>query len=500
MATFNFTLPNGKPFEVKAPPGFTLEQAKAAFDKQAETGSLVGLKPGMVLSAATQAAQGLASAQALLTQTQAGVGTALTSALGEAGGALGGSLSGVAAGLTGAVGQAVSAAGAAAVVTGGAATAINTINGILANAPVVNEINFGDFAKVLPGVAAIGPLTVPDVTAVLAQARKLVDQTGSIVTDAKGLGEFGLTPAQLEAAGILKPGMAKFVADGAASITSLLQSPAAFTGKDAVTGVQDLLNNLVKQGLIQQDLMKKGLDALKAFGIPADLLSAAGAAGSLLNAAKDPLAAVALLKNLPGIGADLASELTRNIKAGGWAAAIAKKIPPEFKAETVPVPTANTVNRDTVNAAITRVLGNPKIPAPNYGPAEPVPGQDEETNAELKRLSTLISEGVATTIEAITRLTANVASLESRQTITAQEWEAVSNERSQVRAKYNSTIIPSIRQFNTLFDAAPKDINQAFAATSKRLGAETQQLVTNAVALNTRIAELAKKIEDGGGE
>jgi hypothetical protein len=145
------------------------------------------------------------------------------------------------------------------------------------------------------------------------------------VTDAKGLGEFGLTPAQLEAAGILKPGMAKFVADGASSITDLLQSPAAFTGKDAITGVQDILNNLVKQGLIQQDLMKKGLDALKAFGIPADLLSAAGAAGSLLNAAKDPLAAVALLKNLPGIGADLASELTRNIKAGGWAAAIAKK-------------------------------------------------------------------------------------------------------------------------------------------------------------------------------
>ncbi len=500
MATFNFTLPNGKPFEVKAPPGFTLEQAKAVFDKQAETGSLVGLKPGMVLSAATQAAQGLASAQALLTQAQAGFGDALAAAKGAAGGAIAGSLADVASGLTGAVGQAVSAAGAASVVTGGAATAINTINGILANAPVVNEINFADFATQISGVAQIGPLTVPDVTAVLAQARKLVDQAGTIVTDAKGLGEFGLSPAQLEAAGILKPGMAKFVADGASSITDLLKSPAAFTGKDAVTGVQDLLNNLVKQGLIQQDLMKKGLDALKAFGIPADLLSAAGAAGSLVNAAKDPLAAVALLKNLPGIGADLASELTRNIKAGGWAAALQAKIPPEFKAETVPVPTANTVNRDTVNAAVTRVLGNPKIPAPNYGPAEPVPGQDEETTATLKSLSTQITEGVATTNQAAIRLLGNVASLESRQTITAQEWEAVSNERSQVRAKYNSTIIPLIRQFNTLFDSAPKDINEAFAATAKRLGAETRELVTNAVALNTRIAELAKKIEDGGGE
>ena len=500
MATFNFTLPNGKPFEVKAPPGFSLEQAKAVFDKQAETGSLVGLKPGMVLSAATQAAQGLASAQALLTQAQAGFGDALAAAKGAAGGAIAGSLADVASGLTGAVGQAVSAAGVASVVTGGAATAINTINGILANAPVVNEINFADFATQISGVAQIGPLTVPDVTAVLAQVRKLVDQTGTIVTDAKGLGEFGLTPAQLEAAGILKPGMAKFVADGASSITDLLQSPAAFTGKDAITGVQDILNNLVKQGLIQQDLMKKGLDALKAFGIPADLLSAAGAAGSIVNAAKDPLAAVALLKNLPGIGADLANELTRNIKAGGWAAALQAKIPPIFKAEIVPVPTANTVNRDTVNAAVTRVLGNPKIPEPNYGPPERPPGLDAEVTEALTKASTAITEGIATTGQAITRLTANVASLESRQTITAQEWEAVNNERVQVGAKYNTTIVPVSRAFSSLFDSTTKSIQQEFAAISKRLDKEARELITNAIALKTRVNELAKKIEDGGGE
>ena len=70
MGTFNFTLPNGKPFEIKGPPGLSLEQAKAIFDKQAETGSLVGIKPGEVLSAATQAAQGLASAQSILAQAQ----------------------------------------------------------------------------------------------------------------------------------------------------------------------------------------------------------------------------------------------------------------------------------------------------------------------------------------------------------------------------------------------------------------------------------------------
>jgi hypothetical protein len=72
MSTFKFTLPNGKPFEIKGPPGLSLEQAKAIFDKQAETGALVGIKPGEVLSAATQAAQGLASAQAIVAQAQSG--------------------------------------------------------------------------------------------------------------------------------------------------------------------------------------------------------------------------------------------------------------------------------------------------------------------------------------------------------------------------------------------------------------------------------------------
>jgi len=513
MATFSFTLPNGQPFEVKGPSGLTLDQAKAIFDKQAATGSLVGLKPGMALSAATQAAQGLAGAQALLSQAQSGITGALgsipgatgaigsvSSALGAAGGAINGSLSGIAAGLTGAVGTAVSASGAASIITGGAATAVSTINNIIATVPLTNEINITDFAKQIPAVASIGPLSLPDVTGVLAQAKKLVDQTGSIVTDAKGLGEFGLSPAQLEAAGILKPGMSKFVADGASTVTDLLKSPAAFTGKDGIKSAQDLLGNLVKQGLIQQDLMKKGLDALKAFGVPADLLSAAGAAGSIINAAKNPAAAAAFLKKLPGIGQDLADAFQENIRVMAFPPGLAPKIPPAFKAETVPVPTANTVNRDTVNAAVTRVLGNPKVPEPNYGPAEPPPGRDDEITATLKSLSEQILIGVAETNQAILRLTANVASLESRQTITAQEWEVVSNERSQLRAKYNSTTILLLRQFNSTFDAAPKNIQQAFAAASKRLGLDTRDLVTNATALNTRIKELAKKIQDAGGE
>ncbi len=495
MASFSFTLPNGKPFEVKAPPGFTFEQAKAAFDKQAATGSLVGLKPGDVLSAATQASQGLASAQSLLTQAQSGIGSALTGALGDAGGALAGSLSGVAAGLTGAVGAAVSASGVASIVTGGAATAINTINKTIAGTALTNEINVADFAKQIPGVEAIGTLSSIDVTAVMAQAKKLVDQTGTIVTNAKGLGEFGLSPAQLESAGFLKPGMAKFVADGASTVTDLLKSPAAFTGKDSITAVQGLLDNFVKQGLIQQGEMKKGLDALKAFGIPTDLLSSAGAAGAALNAAIDPAAAAAFLKNIPGIGGDLADKFLANTRDGAFAAELVKKIPPAFKAEQIPIPTANTVNRDTVTAAVTRVLGNPKIPEPNYGPAEPVPGREEEITETIKRLATEISALIASTDQELNALNANITTLEGRQTITDAEWEAVNAERQSIRSRYNPVVPPLNAQLTEAINAASEETRTAYTPVVNRVRIGLRELVTKSIAAKTRTDELSKKRE-----
>ena len=66
MAEFTFTSTDGKSFSIKGPGGITREQAEAIFKKQDSTGSLVGFKPGDVLSAASQAADGLAGAQGAL--------------------------------------------------------------------------------------------------------------------------------------------------------------------------------------------------------------------------------------------------------------------------------------------------------------------------------------------------------------------------------------------------------------------------------------------------
>ena len=184
MASFTFTSSDGKPFSLKGPEGFTREQAEAIFKKQDSTGSLVGFKPGDTLSAATQAADGLASAQGLLQQAQGGLAGALgkvgsvaslgsiSNSLGAAGGALGGSLAATAAGLTAAVGPAVSAiSGAASSILGAAqagnplisaaviqgstaVSAIQNINKTITNFPVTNPINTANFTKVASSFTA----------------------------------------------------------------------------------------------------------------------------------------------------------------------------------------------------------------------------------------------------------------------------------------------------------------------------------------------------------
>jgi hypothetical protein len=554
MSTFKFTLPNGKPFEIKGPPGLSLEQAKAIFDKQAETGALVGIKPGEVLSAATQAAQGLASAQAIVAQAQSGIigalgagipGAAgaigaLSGALGAAGGALGGSLAGTAAGLTGAVGAAVTnfagsatsalgipgvsaltgalGGGAAGLASGinsalasgqsltavagsigaTASTAISTINKSLTSA-VTDPIGIANFAKEIPALTSIGSMNAGVVTGVLAQAKNLVGQASDSLTVEKGLGAFGLGAEQLEKAGILKPGVSKLLAGGAASITSLLKSPAAFTGKDGIKSVTDLLSNPAKQAGIQQELMSQGVSGLKALGVPTDLLSPQGLAGTALNAAKSIPGAAAFLKGLPipddPVGA-LSAAFNANVRDGAFAANLSQaKIPPAFKAIVTPVPAADTVNRDTVNAASARVVGNPKVPEPNYGSVKPDPGRDAEITAEIERLARELADLLVKTNGQLTTLDANISALESQQTITDAQWEAVNAERLAISRQYNPTVVPLNAAFRETFNSASEDTRKAYLPLANRIQNSLLELVGVAVAAKNRTNELAKKRE-----
>jgi hypothetical protein len=368
-------------FDIKGPPGLTLEQAKAIFDKQVSTGSLVGYKPGDVLSAATQAAAGLPGAQAALSQALSGVTGALgagvpgaaqaigsaTQAIGGINKALGGNLgiAGPSVGNASELVATVQKAGSTAIAS------VETLNNAIRNTGVTAPIDVADFAKTATALTGIGSMTTSAVTAVVAQAKNLVGQAAATVSNSKGVGSVGLDVNQLEAAGLVKPGTGALLTATAGTLTSVLKSPSVWTGKDGITSLGSLTSSGVKQQEVLQGLMAKGVSELAAVGIPISSLSPQGLAGTALNAAKSVPSTEAFLKGLPIPGdatGKIKAEFDANVRDGAFAVSLAEaKIPDAFKEIDLPLPAANTINRDTLNAAMGRIVGNDKVPIPNYG-------------------------------------------------------------------------------------------------------------------------------------
>ena len=544
MSIFKFTLPNGQPFEVKGPPGLTEAQAQAIFNKQAETGALVGFKPGDVLSAATQAADGLASAQAVLAQAQAGVAGSLGAGLGginlssiqsgiaQAGGALGGSIAGAVTGLTGMVGPAVTnigsalsgiatsvtsavqglaatASGALSTVTGAlsgaasqigsvAVSAVQTINRALTGTPVTNPIDGADFLKTASALAPIASMSVPVVTGVLAQAKNLVDQGSSVLTNNKGLGSFGFDATQLETAGLLKPGTSALVSAGGAALSTVLKSPAVWTGKDGVTGVAGLLNNSSLQDKVQQDLMATGLAGISAAGIPVSNLSPQGVAGMALNAAKSVSQTVDYAKGLP-IPGDVAGAVKAGfdqaVRDGGFAVNIVEtKIPPAWKAIDLPIPKSNTVNRDTVNAAATRIAGNEKIPPPNYTASPPAESEVASQAQEIQALFVSITQKVNQVNAARIETKAKADALANQQQITFDSWSAVDALVQAYRTDFNTNVLNLLADLDAKWARADSKVRTVLKADYDTLVSGLNTFRANSKVVKEQVAALQFKI------
>ena len=357
MSIFSFTNPvNGQPFEIKGPPSLSQAQAKAIFDKQVSAGSLVGFKKGDVLSAATQAADGLAGAQAQLAQAAKGIG---------------GDLSGAIKNIPG-VGDIAAQAQSV------ASKALSGISAAVSNLPVANGINVADFAKQGASLVPIQGLGISDVTAAMSSASKLVGQASSAISDTLGAGKFGFDASQLESVGVLKPGTAAtYLKQGINSLTDVLKSPAVFTGKDGINSLDSLLGSVPTQNGIQQQLMSQGLNAVKQLGIPTDKLSTASLAGLANAAAKSIPTTMDWAKGLP-LPADIKSKLDTAVRDGAFAADFSNfKIDDPMKAVITPLPAVDTVNRQTVDAASKRIVGNDKVPTVKYSVSDQIDAQKE---------------------------------------------------------------------------------------------------------------------------
>jgi hypothetical protein len=342
----------------------TRDQAFEIFKKQADAGGLTGFAPGDTLSAETQAKDGLESAKAELTQglagfpgTDAGVLNSFKSIADTA-------KQSIAAGTTG-----KSLGGAIGVVGDIVKDTIGKVSSLFGT-PVtsgINGINTADFAKTASAVMPMAGLSSVDVRATVASLGTATGQDFSQFTNAAGVGKFGLDATQLETAGLIKPGTAsKFLSQGANELTDVLKSPAVWTGKSGINSLDGLLSSPAAQNLTQQDLMSKGLSVASQFGLPINELTAKDQGGLASVFSKSSAEGVDWIKGqLPaGKQAEFDTKFAEAKFAIGTAD---QKLNDAVKQQAPPGEAQNTVNRATVDAAATRVVGNDKVPTTDYG-------------------------------------------------------------------------------------------------------------------------------------
>jgi len=144
-----------------------------------------------------------------------------------------------------------------------------------------------------------------------------------------------------------------------------LKSPAVWTGAGGVTGLDSFLSNPKAQNLTQQNLMSSGLAAASALGLPTDLLGAGDVGGISAVFSKDTAEGAAWIKGQlpPNKQADFDAKFNEAKFAVNTAE---QKLNDAVLQQAPPGQAEDTVNRVTVDAASTRVVGNDKVPEVQY--------------------------------------------------------------------------------------------------------------------------------------
>jgi hypothetical protein len=419
-----------------------------------------------------------------------------------------GALSGGATNAAGAVSSLIGSGGSALTPAVGAATQIatstvQTLNKALTSTPVTNPINGANFLSASTALAPIASMAVPVVTGVLAQQKNLVGQATSVLNNVTGVGSFGLNASQLETAGFVKPGTAALVSAGTAALSTVLKSPAVWTGKDGIGSVTSLLSNESAQSKIQQGLMATGLAAVSAAGVPVNSLSPQGVAGLALNAAKSVTNTLDYVKGLPIPGdaaGEIKAEFDQAVRDGAFAANFVEtKVPPAWKAIDIPVPSGDTVNRDTLNAASSRIAGNPKIPPPNYGPPAP-PDENAQVavTKELQALIVTISQRVNKASTERAAVKDKAAALANQQEITNDQWSALNAELQAFRADYNTNTLPLIVDFESKYERADVTVKRILRADYDTLTTGIKTFLSTSKGVKEQVAALQFKIAGYG--
>lgn len=435
MKQYSFTF-GGKTFQVDVPTGLTEAQARQIFDQQAKTGALVGLKPGDIIDAASQAAASVPGATAQFTQALSGIPGSVQGAL---------TSPDAKAGLTSAIDQ--------------GQQVLSNITKSLSSTPVTNGMSVPEFAKQAQALVPIQGLSSVDVRAGLSQAAALVGQAPTEISNTLGVGQFGFDASQLETAGLLKPGTASaFLSQGANELSSILQSPTVWTGAGGIKDLDSFLSNPAAQNLTQQNLMNSGLTAVKQLGLPIDKLDSKALAGVALTAAKSVETTLEWAKG-QALSADVKAEYDTLAKDAAFAVGVAQeKLNDALKQEEFALPSENTVDRATLDAAVTRLFGNDKIPSFEYGSGE----RDEALDGQYKDLLKQWSD-----------ISDNVLAAKIRSTSTAENAQANLSKANGFRAQSQALE----GQLKSLLQQAAAKGNIGLAFDIGQLLAEVQAVI-----------------------
>jgi hypothetical protein len=295
--------------------------------------------------------------------------------------------------------------------------------------------------------------------------------------------------------------VAALAAKGASLFATVVKSPAVWTGKDGIKSATDLLGNAGKQSQIQQDLMTKGVAGLGAVGVPVQNLSSQGIAGMALNAAKSLPDAEAFAKGLPIPGdatGAVQAAFSSAVRDGAFAVNLVNtKIPTAFKEQDVPVPKIDTVNRATLDAASTRVVGDPKVPTPSYT-AKAGTGT---ASVYISQVTAYFNEYLDPAIQKFESLNSKFAALENQQTITQAQYDALNAERDAIRNNYDINGLPKVTALIDLYNSLPASEQATIKGTEYSVSvitAKVQEAAAFSASQKERLYALSLKIEGRG--
>ena len=230
MSQFKYTLPSGAKFTMNTPDGTTQTQADKIFYTQVAAGSLVGFTAGQSISSTQSTAVKFALSR--LDRGTAGVPDTVILAI---------------------------------------VNGLPTITGIpsLVNIPLQNPITAANIASIKSTSftpAPIGPLSSSQVQGLMAQLANFVDQPANVMTNDKGVGQYGLDCQQLEQAGYVKPGTYQQFIFDPSPLTDVMSAPGIFTGLNGINTAREFLNNPAAQNGAMSSLMTNAYNSLTATG------------------------------------------------------------------------------------------------------------------------------------------------------------------------------------------------------------------------------------------